>query len=197
MGSVCLRQGPQHRLAGISLRSILFACALGMGLLCAAPSAQAALSVSGGTLLYTDTDPTHANDIHVSYSAGVYTVTDCIRIDGAGNCTPTSATVPDVGIRKIIVNSGPLDDTITIDDSTDNAVPANVPTQLFGGGGNDTLNGGNGDDWLNGGPGNDTLVGNGGTDTADFTNPTKSVDVSFPNGVATGLGNDQLHAFGK
>lgn len=197
MWSVCLRQGPQRRLAGITLRSILVACALGMGLLWAAPSAQAALSVSGGTLSYTDTDPTHANDIHVSYSAGVYTVTDCIRIDGAGDCTPTSATVPDVGIRKIIVNSGPLDDTITIDNSTGNSVPANVPTQLFGGAGNDTLNGGNGDDWLNGGPGNDTLVGNDGTDTADFTNPSQGVNVSFPNGVATGVGNDQLHAFGK
>jgi hypothetical protein len=196
MGSVFLRQGPQRRLAGISLRSNLFACALGLGLFFAAPGAQAAVSVSDGVLSYVDMDPTHANDIHVSYSAGVYTVSDCIRIPPASDCTPTSETVPDVGITKIIVKSGPLDDTITID-SKDNPVPASVPTQLFGGAGNDTLNGGNGDDWLNGGAGNDVLDGGGGTDTADFTNPNSGVDVNFPNGVATGVGNDQLHAFGK
>ena len=91
MGSVCLRQGPQHRLAGISLRSILFACALGMGLLVAAPSAQAALSVSGGVLSYADTSTTDVNDIHIGFSGVSYTVTDSVPIDATpgGGCLAT------------------------------------------------------------------------------------------------------------
>jgi RTX calcium-binding nonapeptide repeat (4 copies) len=197
MGSVCLRQGPQHRLAGISLRSILLACALGVGLLVAAPNAEAGtVSVSAGKLHYVDTAQV-SNDIHIGFNGVSYTVTDSIPIDAipGGGClaTGSSATCDPSGVAGIYVSSGPGDDTITID----NSVPASVSTQLFGGTGNDTLNGGNGVDWLNGGPGNDTLVGNDGTDTADFTNPSEGVNVSFPTGIATGLGTDQLHAFGK
>src|SRR5436190_14055207 len=198
MGSVCLRQGPQQRLAGISLRSILFACALGMGLLVAAPSAQAALSVSGGVLSYADTSTTDVNDIHIGFSGVSYTVTDSVPIDATpgGGCLATgnSATCDPTGVSRIFVDSGSLDDKITIEDS----VPASIPTSLVGGGGNDTLIGGNGDDTLNGGAGDDTLVGNAGTDTADFSNRSNSgVTVQLSDGVATGIGNDTLHAFGK
>ena len=187
MGTVCLRQGPQHRLAGIWFRSILFACALGMWLFFAAPTAEAALSVSGGTLSYTDTDSTHANEVHFSYAGGVYTVSDSVPIDAPAGCTAsgTSATCPDVGITKIFVNAGPLDDSITIEAS----VPPSVSTELWGRVGNDTLVGGPGNDVLNGFTGNDTFIGNGGIDTADFSGNV-AVNVDLHDGVATGLGTD-------
>jgi hypothetical protein len=199
MGSVRLRQGPQHRLAGIFWRSTLFACMLGVGLLFAAPSAQAALSVSGGVLTYTDADGTHANDIHVGFNGASYTISDSVPIDATpgGGCLATgnTATCDPTGVSKITVNSGPLADSITIDPS----VPGSASTNLLGGAGNDTLTGGSGNDTLNGQTGDDTMVGNDGTDTADFRNGPAgaSVNVILSDGVATGVGNDKLHAPGE
>lgn len=200
MGSVWLRQGPQHCLAGIFLRSTLVACALGVGLLFAASSAQAALSVSGATLTYADLSTADANNIVVGFDGVSFTVSDSVPIDapGGGGCLATgnTATCASAGVTRIVVNSGPKDDTVTIDPS----VPANVSTNLLGGSGNDTLIGGNGDDTLNGQSGDDTMVGNGGTDTADFRQgpPGASLtELNLNDGFATGLGNDKLHAVGE
>src|SRR5919204_6043118 len=191
MESVCLRQGPQHRLAGMWLRSILFACALGMGLLVAAPNAQAgALSVSGGVLSFTDTDSTHANNVHVGFDGVSFTVSDAFAIEAGAGClgSGNTATCNGSGVGRIAVDTGPGSDSATIETS----VPSSVSTSLLGGDGNDTLVGGNGDDTLNGQGGDDTLVGNDGTDTADFRfGPAGAslTELRLNDGTATGLGN--------
>ncbi len=92
-------------------------------------------------------------------------------------------------VRRIIINGGKGDDTITVDtggksipatlnggdgddtltggDGNDRLNGGNGNDTLNGGGGNDALYGGNGDDVLNGGAGNDTLYGQAGSDTLD------------------------------
>jgi RTX calcium-binding nonapeptide repeat (4 copies) len=199
MGSVCLRQGPQHRLAGIFLRSTLLACMLGVGLLVAAPSALAALSVSGGTLTYGDASTADANDIQIGFNGTSYTVSDSVPIDATpgGGCLATgnTATCDPTGVTAIMVSSGPLADTVTIATS----VPTNVPTTLLGGGGNDTLVGANGNDTMDGQGGDDTLDGNDGTDTADFHHGPAGagVTVDLVGASAKGIGNDRLAPIGE
>src|SRR6185369_15540268 len=185
MGSFRLRQGPaQLRHAGrISWRSSLLGLVLGLALLVAAPTAWADVGISGTTLTY-NARGGDANDIHVGFDGTNYVVTDSVSIDDAGGCivTGNSATCPGP-VDHIVVNSGDLDDSITIDPS----VPATVDTKLFGRTGNDILTGGSGNDVLNGYTGDDTLVGNDGTDTADYTSsPSGGVHVDLAGGTASG-----------
>jgi RTX calcium-binding nonapeptide repeat (4 copies) len=184
MGSVCLRQGPQHRLAGIFLRSTLVACALGVGLLFAASSAQAALGITGGVITYT-ARPGDVNDIHVAFDGTNYSITDSGAIDAApdASCTITgnAATCPGAGVTGVNVNAGDLDDHVTIDSSV------TVPALLNGHDGSDVLWGGSGNDTLDGGPGADTLHGGAGDDTIFSNNHVAST-------VDCGSGQDFVHS---
>src|SRR5215207_3301172 len=110
MGSVCLRQGTG--------RSTLLAFVLWVGLLAAAPSAQAALSVSGGTLTYTDPSTANANTVVIGFDGVSFTLSDSVAIDATpgGGCSATgnTATCDAAGVTRIAVNVGPLDDSVVI-----------------------------------------------------------------------------------
>jgi serralysin len=67
-----------------------------------------------------------------------------------------------------------------------NAAAATVTTEMYGGGGNDTLTGGSVTDWLWGQSGNDTLVGNDGNDIL-----IGDVGADYLSG---GAGNDRIYA---
>jgi Ca2+-binding RTX toxin-like protein len=173
MGRLRLRQGPsQLRLAGhSSWRASLFGLILGLGLLCAAPSAEAAIGISGNTLSYT-AKPGDENHVLVSLSGGNFVVADTVPIELAaspGGCTLSAdtltATCPAAGVTLIRVNASDGNDSVAID------APITTNTQLFGREGDDTLSGGSGKDLLNGGTGDDILVGGAGVDTADYSTP--------------------------
>jgi uncharacterized secreted protein with C-terminal beta-propeller domain len=93
-------------------------------------------------------------------------------------------------VRKIVINGGAGDDTITVD--TDGW---RVPVVLNGGDGNDTLtggdghneiNGGAGDDVLTGGPSGDTLNGGDGNDTLNGGKGNDTLNGGDGNDVITG-----------
>jgi Ca2+-binding RTX toxin-like protein len=68
-----------------------------------------------------------------------------------------------------------------------------VPAQLFGGGGNDTLEGGAGNDRLEGGSGNDLLYGQAGNDTLLGQNGNDTLNGGGDtDNLDGGLGNDNL-----
>ena len=114
-----------------------------------------------------------ANDIRVSFSGDVWTVSDNGSIFTGEGCAADNSdrtsvsclsTVP-VGLVVITGNGG--DDSISIEPS----VPAGIKVRANGNAGSDTLSGGEGDDVLEAGEnynnpdnGNDTLIGNGGSD---------------------------------
>jgi hypothetical protein len=166
---------------------------LGLGLLCAAPSAQAAVGISGGTLSYT-AKPGDTNHVLVSLSGGNYVVADTVPIELAaspGGCTLSgdslTATCPSAGVTLIRINVSDGNDSVAIDS------PITTNTQLFGREGNDTLSGGSGKDVLSGYTGDDILVGGAGVDTADYSTPGGGVNVDLRSGTSSGAaGADSL-----
>jgi hypothetical protein len=190
MGSTRLRQGPlQHRLTGISGRSILLFFVVGIGLLAAAPAANAALEISGGTLRYT-ARAGNVNDIQIALVGADYSVTDSVPIDLAdASCvhgpSANTATCTGASVTGINVNALDLDDRITIDPSV------TVPAVLNGQDGNDVVTGGSGNDTLDGGPGTDTLHGGGGNDTI-FSNNHQPSTVDCGEGTADFVHSDPI-----
>jgi Ca2+-binding RTX toxin-like protein len=73
--------------------------------------------------------------------------------------------VPRSRIGSILVDAGPGDDAVRIDESN-GVFTDSIPTTIVGGEGNDTLIGGSGAETLIGGPGNDTIDGKHGNDVA-------------------------------
>lgn len=71
-------------------------------------------------------------------------------------------------VDKVIVLAGDGDDIVTN--------TTNIPSELSGEGGNDTLTGGSNIDILTGGTGNDNMNGNGGDDTYKFSGFTFGTD---------------------
>ena len=65
--------------------------------------------------------------------------------------------------NRIVINAGQGDDLVRIDESN-GAFTTTTPTQIYGEGGNDTLNGGSGAETLDGGSGNDAVTGGPGAD---------------------------------
>jgi hypothetical protein len=187
MGSVCLRFVPWQG----TWRSTLLACVLWVGLLVAAPSAGAALGVSGGVLTY-GARAGDANDIAIAFDGTSYTVTDVVPIDAAADAScliaGNGATCPAAGVGSIRVNAADGNDRIAI------APSVTVPTELFGRAGDDFLSGGSGGDRLDGFTGDDTLIGNAGTDTADYASAPAgvSVNILLGDGIATGMGTDRF-----
>jgi Ca2+-binding RTX toxin-like protein len=84
-----------------------------------------------------------------------------LQVTHNGDTVPIQSAVPPTLAQTlaVVVFGQGGDDTITVDSSL-----GEVPSALYGGLGNDTLNGGGGSDLLYGDGGNDTLNGQGGND---------------------------------
>jgi Ca2+-binding RTX toxin-like protein len=88
---------------------------------------------------------------------------------------------------RIRMNGGRGNDTLVADPAVTS------PTELRGGGGNDTVRGGSGDDTLYGGTGNDLLVGGDGNDAFQAGDGDDTVDAGNGNDrVNGGPGNDLI-----
>jgi Ca2+-binding RTX toxin-like protein len=140
------------------------------------------LSVQGGVLSYTETDPNAANAVTVGLSSdgSRITITDTGRSGGRtltlrsdGSCTVSRATgsCPAAGVSSIAISTTDQNDTI--------AQNTSIPSRLMGGNDNDKLTGGPGDDVLIGEGGADTLTGGDGRDSADYSARTAPVTVNL------------------
>jgi Ca2+-binding RTX toxin-like protein len=88
-------------------------------------------------------------------------------------------------ITKVTVFAGDGDDFV--------ANTLEVPTVIYGQGGNDTLRGGYADDIINGGDGNDDILGRTGNDVLNGQNDDDTISGGYGNDTITGgLGNDVL-----
>ena len=103
----------------------------------------------------------------------------------AGSVPGGRQTYPVASVRSVWIDGNRGNDLIRLGNADGTEVP-DVPAQLAGSSGNDTLIGGSGadevrgglgDDVLDGGPGNDTLRGGGGADVADYSGRTAGVTV--------------------
>jgi Ca2+-binding RTX toxin-like protein len=116
-----------------------------------------------------------ANDIHVYFNNGIWTVSENGPIvagegcqsDGSSSLIATVSCPTSVATSLLVITGGDGDDSINISES----VPASVKARANGNAGSDTLSGGPGDDVLEAGEnyngpdsGNDTLIGNAGSD---------------------------------
>jgi Ca2+-binding RTX toxin-like protein len=181
-------------------------------MLLAAPSALAStVTVSGGNTVRVAESGDEANQITVSYDAGmdVYKVADAAStLTPSGTCVAVdthSATCPGTGIKTVNVTTGDRDDSITLDAAT---IPGTISESLDGGGADDTvtgantpgtLNGGSGNDrvvgrgTLNGGSGNDTLTGSALADNLRGSSGKDTLDGGFgADDIAGGSGTDTL-----
>ena len=145
------------------MRRTLIATLAAAGCLAGAQAAVAStLAVQGGTALQFTAGAGETNDVTVSRSATLYTVTDPgSTIAPTGPCASVNAntaTCPATGVSAVSVALGDLNDAATVDPSLTLGVTLN------GGAGNDTLTGGAGDDRIDGGDGNDAITGGAGDD---------------------------------
>ena len=144
------------------------------------------LTVQGGVISYTETDPNAVNSVGIAYSSDHSRISigengrsggRALTVTSDGSCTAqrNSGSCPAAGVSLILVSTTGQDDRIT--------QRTTIPSRLMGGDGNDTITGGPGDDVLIGDAGADTLTGGDGRDTADYSARTAPVSVS-PNGTA-------------
>jgi Ca2+-binding RTX toxin-like protein len=161
--------------------SILFATALTIALVCAAPASAASVCNQGGVATFAAADTTRCggapgasetNALTVSVNgAGAIVFTDpnnpVSDADGPGGCTASGNTGTCPGTIAMLFDLGDGNDSAAV-----GAVASDV-TPSTGGGGNDhltggpfgdNLDGGSGDDVLDGGGGNDLLAGGAGRD---------------------------------
>jgi Ca2+-binding RTX toxin-like protein len=136
-----------------------------------AEAAHAATGVAKiGTTLSVSATVGKANNITVSRAGPNFLVTDIGDTLGAGaGCTalaPNLVRCAAAGITKITVNTGDLNDVVTVAAPTSSTLTGGTGNDvLTGGTGNDTLNGNGGDDILTGGAGTDQHFGGAGNDT--------------------------------
>jgi Ca2+-binding RTX toxin-like protein len=183
------------------MRRFLLSAAIFLALVALPGAAQAGtLSVAGGVLSYTETDPNAANIVTVALSTdgSRISVGDAGRAGGRpislstdGSCTVQRAagSCPAAGVSSIVVSTTDQNDRITNN--------TGIASRLMGGNGNDAITGGPGDDVLIGEGGSDTLTGKDGRDTADYSARTAPVSVSLNGtaddgeaGEADNVGND-------
>ena len=108
--------------------------------------AQGEVTLVGGVLTFTDEEGgDSADNLTISYSGGNYTISDTALVidassvsNSSGNGT-TSVVIPGAGVTSIVFDTLGGDDTLTIDFSGDNPVPAGGLTFQGGAGGNDSL----------------------------------------------------------
>ena len=128
-----------------------------------AASAHTFVRVQGSTLSYhapDDAEHLRRNEFSIVANSATYKVTDRdVDYIDPGNCIPISSyevDCPREGVSIIHTELGPGDDR--------GVHRVAIPTEIFGGGGNDTLEAGTGDDLISGDEGSDVLVGSGGND---------------------------------
>ncbi|HEY1191856.1 MAG TPA: calcium-binding protein [Gemmata sp.] len=88
---------------------------------------------------------------------------------GGGNDTITVTALAGTGVKNVVLDGGDGNDVL-------DGSAADVPLQIFGGAGDDTLLGGSKADTLVGGDGNDFLSGGKGLDTLDGGNGADALD---------------------
>jgi Ca2+-binding RTX toxin-like protein len=132
------------------------------------------ITKSGSTISYV-ADPQEANNVTASLTGGTYTFTEQdagITIKNGGGCSVagTTATCPAAGTSLLDIDTGDLNDSVT--------VTAPTSAHLFGGAGDDSLTGGGGDDVLRGGLGADVIIGGAGTDAVDYSDRTAPLTIT-------------------
>lgn len=163
--------------------------------------------VVDGSNLMVNSGSGRANKITISRSDSTFTIKDAsitstsLVVDAPG-CNRTSASTvrcTDSSISKVLVNTGDLDDEVTISAAVDSEVDGGTGADTLLGsndvGSKDTLIGGEGDDVLEGRGGDDLLAGRAGNDTASYESAASGVDVTLATARAQdtkGAGNDQL-----
>ena len=145
------------------MRLICLTSMLLLALAAGAETADAATVSSMKGLLSFSAGPGEANRLTVIRAPSTFRVIDpgATVVPGVG-CTATGPSQIDCvaqGVRRVQIQLGDLDDTLTLGIST--------RTIADGGDGNDTLEGGEGSDDLLGGPGNDGLFAGDGFDLVD------------------------------
>ena len=161
-----------------------------------ATSVASQASFDGTRILYTAATG-EANQVTLTYAAGVLTITDTGVVIVAGNqCASVSASQVTCSWPVLAPTKDALVDTGDLNDSVLIASSPSFFEGIFaasGGAGNDTLtggpdtdvlSGGDGDDTLHGGDGNDDLTGGAGGDTVDGGGGDDNLD--------GGLGTDML-----
>lgn len=158
--------------------------------------------VDGSTLVYS-ASASEANNLEVYHQGSDYKIVEGNAALSVGSgCSISAAgtaTCNGAGIMKILINVGPENDSVYIDEASvsvsaeinggsenDIIYGGSGNEAIYGGSGNDELHGDNGDDFLNGGRGNhddvlsflpfhscptddDILYGGTGSDTADYS----------------------------
>lgn len=134
-------------------------------------------SVQGSVLVYT-ANPGFTNNVVITLSNGLYTISDVVAIDPGPGCSGgpvTKVTCIASGVTSIKVNSGDLDDNIANQTST--------PSTLWGDAGDDVITGGFGNDILRGGTGADTMSGRAGRDGVTYFGVSNTVVADADNEV--------------
>ncbi len=133
-------------------------------------------SVVGTVLLYQG--GAGADDVAITGSLGTYTVTDPHGFTARSGCTPISHTEATCAgaIDVIWVRTGDGNDTVHV--STD------VPAEIHGGAGTDTLVGGAENDTFVGGSGADFMSGGTGSNAADYSQEVQGPVTVSLDGVA-------------
>jgi len=142
-------------------------------------------SIQGNVLLYQGAQG--VDQVSISGSAGTYSVTDPHGFKAQGGCTQVSHTEATCtgAIDFIWVRTAAGDDTVYVN--------SDVPAEIRGGDGNDTLVGGPENDTFIGGAGADFMTGGGGTDVADYSRPVGSAGVRVS---LDGVANDGVSGEG-
>jgi RTX calcium-binding nonapeptide repeat (4 copies) len=143
-------------------KAVLVTAAL-LALCAPAASAHTFVRVQGSTLSYhapDDAEHLRRNEFSIVAGSATYKVTDRdVDYIDPGNCIPISSyevDCPREGVAIIHTELGPGDDR--------GVHRVGIPTEVFGGPGNDTLTAGSGDDLLSGDDGADVLLGSAGND---------------------------------
>lgn len=135
------------------------------------PAPASPISISGSRLTYAAGGS--ANDVTISSSGSVHTVTDrgVATLQPGSSCQatgdPQTVTCNAPAVTAATIDLGAGDDRFTATSDLDFLV--------IGGDGNDSIGGGTGNDVLRGGLGTDSVAGGGGIDIADYSDHIKPV----------------------
>jgi Ca2+-binding RTX toxin-like protein len=136
--------------------------------------------VIGGVLYIGGTD--FADEIEVSRSSST------IKVEIESPISEQEYRIPAAGITKVVVFALGGNDEVEIESSL-----GTLPTELFGGSGNDELEGGDGNDLLDGGTGDDCLKADQGNDTLLGGDGDDELRAGSGNDLLDGgAGNDEL-----